>query len=72
MSFLGYAYPVLFPFAQYLEVAVADPQDIASMKISGIAGRGTKRDFVDLYVAARWFVLADLLQLFDCKYVQAG
>ena len=42
------------------------------MKISDIASRGTKRDFVDLYVAARWFVLADLLQLFDWKYVEAG
>ena len=47
----GYAYPVLFPSAPFLEVAVADPRDIACMKISALASRGTKRDFVDLYVA---------------------
>jgi hypothetical protein len=72
VSFLGYAYPVLFPYANFLEVAVADPQDIACMKISAIASRGTKRDFVDLYVAARQFGLANLLQLFDRKYARTG
>jgi hypothetical protein len=72
VSFLGYPYPVLFPFGHFLNIAVADPQDIACMKISAIASRGTKRDFVDLYVAAQRFGLGDLLQLFDRKYAQSG
>ncbi len=70
VSFLGYAYPVLFPCTRFLDVAVADPRDIAGMKISTIASRGTKRDFVDLYVAAQQFGLEALLQLFDRKYAQ--
>jgi hypothetical protein len=72
VSFLGYAYPVLFPSAQFLEIAVADPRDIACMKISAIASRGTKRDFVDLYACAQQFGLRDLVQLFDRKYAQTG
>ncbi|HYW47962.1 MAG TPA: nucleotidyl transferase AbiEii/AbiGii toxin family protein [Bryobacteraceae bacterium] len=72
VSFLGYAYPVLFPFARFSDVAVADPRDIACMKISAIASRGTKRDFIDLYVSAQRFGLAILLQLFARKYAQAG
>jgi len=68
VSFLGYAYPQLFPFVRFLDVAVADPRDIACMKISAIASRGTKRDFVDLYVAAQRYGLAELLRLFDRKY----
>jgi hypothetical protein len=72
VSFLGYVYPVLFPSVQFLKVAVADPRDIACMKISAIASRGTKRDFVDLYVSAQQFGMSDLLQLFDRKYTQAG
>ena len=70
VSFLGYAYPVLFPEIRFLEVAVADLRDIACMKVSAIASRGTKRDFIDLYVSAQRFGLTEVLQLFDRKYAQ--
>ncbi len=70
VSFLGYPYPVLFPPAQYREVAVADPRDIACMKIGAIASRGARRDFVDLHACAQRFGLAELLSLFDRKYAQ--
>ncbi|MBI3695774.1 MAG: nucleotidyl transferase AbiEii/AbiGii toxin family protein [Acidobacteria bacterium] len=40
VSFLGYPYRLLFPLEAYLGVKVADPRDIACMKISAIAGRG--------------------------------
>ena len=72
VSFLGYAYPVLFPVNRFLEVAVADPRDIACMKVSAIASRGTKRDFVDLYVCAAQYGLKEILRLFDRKYAQAN
>jgi len=72
VSFLGYAYPVLFPFARFSGVAVADPRDIACMKISAIASRGARRDFIDLYAAAQRFGLAELLRLFAQKYRQTG
>lgn len=71
VSFLGYTYPLLFPTVPFLDVAVADPRDIACMKISAIASRGTKRDFVDLYVSAKRFGLVDVLRLFERKYQQA-
>lgn len=70
VSFLGYPYPVLFPSAPYLKVAVADPRDIACMKIGAIASRGARRDFIDLYMAAQRLGLAELLRLFDRKYAQ--
>ena len=70
VSFLGYAYPVLFPEIRFLEVAVADLRDIACMKVSAIASRGTKRDFIDLYVSAQHLGLTEVLQLFDRKYAQ--
>jgi len=70
VSFLGYAYPILFPSTPFLDVAVADPHDIACMKVSAIASRGTKRDFVDLYLCAERFGLKEILRLFDKKYAQ--
>lgn len=71
VTFLGYTYPLLFPLARFQEVSVADPRDIACMKVSAVASRGTKRDFVDLYAAARRFGLAEVLQWFERKYAQA-
>lgn len=68
VSFLGYAYPLLFPLFDFRGAGVADPRDIACMKISAIASRGTKRDFVDLYATARQYGLADLLTLFSRKF----
>jgi hypothetical protein len=70
VSFLGYAYPVLFPTSPFLDVDVADPRDIACMKVSAIASRGTKRDFVDLYLCAERYGLAEILRLFDQKYAR--
>ena len=70
VSFLGYAYPMLFAANPFLDVAVADPRDIACMKMSAIASRGTKRDFVDLYMCAERCGLKEILRLFDQKYAQ--
>lgn len=72
VSFLGYQYPLLFPLGRFLDIPVADPCDIACMKISAIASRGTMRDFVDLYVTAQEYGLPELLQLFDRKYAKTG
>jgi hypothetical protein len=72
VSFLGYVYPVLFPTNPFLDVQVADPRDIACMKVSAIASRGTKRDFVDLFVCCQRYGLKEILHLFDRKFVQAN
>ncbi|HXM41060.1 MAG TPA: nucleotidyl transferase AbiEii/AbiGii toxin family protein [Bryobacteraceae bacterium] len=61
LSFLGYPYPALFPMARFEGVPVADPRDIACMKVSAIASRGAKRDFFDLYVASERFGLGNIL-----------
>lgn len=72
VSFLGYAYPVLYAAGEFLGVQVADSRDIACMKVSAIASRGTKRDFVDLYFCAQRFGLKEILRIFDQKFAQAN
>jgi len=72
VSFLGYSYRLLFPPQLFQGVQVADARDIACMKISAIAGRGTKRDFVDLYSASHRYGLPDLLELFPKKFSEAN
>jgi hypothetical protein len=72
VGFLGYRYPLLFPCDAFLEVKVADARDIACMKVSAIAGRGTKRDFIDLYAVSQHHELKQVLTWFKAKYAQAN
>jgi len=72
VSFLTYPYPILFPLQTFVDISVADPRDIACMKLSAIAGRGTKRDFVDFYVVSKQYGLSPALEWFKQKYDQAN
>ena len=50
---------------------IADPRDIACMKVSAIAGRGTRRDFVDLYWIARSHSLLQVFDWFSRKFASS-
>ncbi len=53
-SFFHYDYPLLRPLHDSpWGPKLADPADIAAMKLWAIAGRGSRKDFVDLYAYAR-------------------
>ncbi len=49
VSFFHYPYPLLSPSTQWEGIQLASLVDIALMKITAIASRGAKKDFVDLY-----------------------
>jgi len=66
VSFFGYNYPVLK--IENFDVPTASLEDIACMKISAIAGRGMKKDFVDLYEICKQIDLELLLKKFEEKY----
>lgn len=68
VSFLGYRYDLLFPEARFEGVRVADPRDIACMKLSALSARGTRRDFIDLFTVAQIHELSELLVLFSKKF----
>ena len=69
-SFFQYDYPLLRPLRESpWALPVADPDDIAAMKLAAIAGRGSRKDFVDLYVYAREVIsLRQALAWFRDKY----
>ncbi len=73
VSFLGYRYRLLFQTRKYrfindIFIDVADERDIACMKISAISSRGSKRDFIDLYMVAQDYSLDTLFKLFKQKF----
>ena len=72
VSFIGYSYPLLFPLELFRGLAVADVRDIACMKLSALASRGSRRDFIDLYVAAQRYGLPRLLEFFQRKFAEAN
>ncbi len=71
VSFLHYPYPLLFPTREFDVLTVADPRDIACMKVDAIASRGSRRDFVDLYITAQRYGLNEILAWFTTKYAGA-
>ncbi len=63
-SFFRYDYPLLrLPHESPWSLLVADSEDIAAMKLAALAGRGSRKDFVDLYFYANQ--IAPLEQTFE-------
>jgi hypothetical protein len=68
VSFLEYKYPLLQPLVNYREINLANTIDIACMKLSAVSSRGSKKDFVDLYVILQKYELNKLINDFEEKY----
>lgn len=49
LSFLRVDPPLLFDGTPYRGLLLADPRDIAVMKVLAIGGRGSRKDFIDLF-----------------------
>ncbi len=70
LSFLKAEVPFLFPAAPYRNLLVADPRDIAVTKVVAIGGRGSRKDFVDLYFYLRsGGALDSLMELLRQRFV---
>lgn len=50
------------------QLTLAKPKDIAAMKLAAITGRGTKKDFVDLFFLLQTFSLKEMLSFYNQKY----
>lgn len=68
ISFFKYRYPLLKPPHKYGAITIADMLDIALMKLEAISGRGSRKDFIDLYFLLRHFSLAELFEKYPLKY----
>ncbi|MFY9461705.1 MAG: nucleotidyl transferase AbiEii/AbiGii toxin family protein [Candidatus Sungiibacteriota bacterium] len=69
ISFFTLPYALLEKPLQYKNLSVATPVDLALMKILAISDRGTKRDFIDLYLLCEHIKsLDELLILFQKKF----
>jgi hypothetical protein len=67
-SIFHYKYRILDPLLQFEGIKLVGKRDIATMKIHAISDRGVKRDFIDVYLLAREFTLAQMLDCYNEKY----
>ena len=47
---------------------LASDKDIAAMKVNAIIGRGTRKDFIDLYVLLRHYSITEIMDFYKKKY----
>lgn len=53
-------------------LVLASVKDIAAMKINAIEGRGTKKDFIDVFELLKHFTLGEILNMHKRKYPEAS
>lgn len=61
-------YPWIEDSVEEEGLRLASPKDIAAMKINAIEGRGSKKDFIDVYYLLQHFSLEEILDLYAQKY----
>jgi hypothetical protein len=70
VGFFCYGYSLLEPVQLVENIRLASLMDIGLMKLDAVIGRGSRKDFFDLYVIIRRIPLPDLLQAGERKYPQ--
>lgn len=71
VSFLEYAYPLLEPLVPWPDhgCALASKADLACMKLTAVAARGSRKDFADVYALGRTGLgLSRMLELYQAKF----
>jgi predicted nucleotidyltransferase component of viral defense system len=72
VDIVNYHYPWLNSVLLEDNLRLAQPEDIAAMKISAITGRGTKKDFIDLFELLKHFSLEEILIFYESKYADGS
>jgi len=66
---VGYdRYPWIDEPVQEDGLRLASPKDIAAMKVNAILGRGSRKDFVDIYFLIQHYGLEQVMQFYKAKY----
>ena len=72
VDIVNYAYSWISDPVLEEGLRLASAKDIAAMKISAIEGRGTKKDFIDLYFLLNQYSLREILDLYMRKYQEGS
>lgn len=70
LQFLYYPYNLLEEFIPWNEIKLSSMIDIACTKLITVSMRGSKKDFIDLYVILQQMTLEELFAKLDEKYTK--
>ncbi len=68
VDFVNYQYDLIEKPLEIEGIRMVSKEDIAAMKLNAIAGRGSKKDFIDLYFLLNEFSLEEILSFYETKY----
>lgn len=72
VDFVNYKYPLLEELIIEENIRLVSDKDIAAMKLNAIAGRGSRKDFIDLYFLLKKYSLKELLDFYKKKYLDGS
>ena len=72
VDMINYHYPWLEDEIIIDGIRLAGIKDIAAMKLAAITGRGTKKDFIDLFFLLKQFTLKEMLSFYENKYADGS
>ncbi len=67
-DFVNYKYPLLEKIKIIDGIRFVSKKDIAAMKLNAIMGRGSKKDFIDLYFLLQEFTFIEMISFYEEKY----
>lgn len=68
VDFVNYSYPWLQKPLLLDGIRLAGIEDVAAMKLAAITGRGSRKDFIDLYFLLQKYNLKEMLGFYKKKY----
>lgn len=68
VDFVNYKYPLLETPLSIQNIRLVSQKDIAAMKLNAISGRGSKKDFIDLFFLLQNFTLEEMIGFYRQKY----
>lgn len=68
VDIVNYNYPWIDEALKEEGLILASPKDIAAMKVNAVMGRGTKKDFIDIYFLLQHYSFEQLMRFYLEKY----
>ncbi|MCX6235072.1 MAG: nucleotidyl transferase AbiEii/AbiGii toxin family protein [Bacteroidetes bacterium] len=68
VDLLKYDYPYVGELIHSDYLRLVSKEDIACMKLSAIASRGSKKDFFDIYFLLKYYTFEEMFGFYDKKY----
>ncbi len=72
VDFVNYRYQWLTEPVKEGNLNMAGKEDIGAMKINAVLGRGSRKDFIDLFTLLDYFSIEELLSFFTGKYPEGS